>query len=522
MAIRHYYIGVGGTGARVAEALIHLCAAGLGPDELFLMLIDPDAGNGNLSRTTELIKKYQDIQKQIGTRADDVKVFRTKIVTPTPEVWNIFDQQNQTLSSFIGLNTLEATAPALKHFAELLFTEEDLLERLNEGFRGRPAIGAVVMAQPNPDVPPWSDFWAEIANVNRAEEAKVFVVGSIFGGTGAAGIPTLGASAVIRDRAALDAEKQKSKIYLGSCLVLPYFTFDQNIPVEEKTRLFIKPEDFPLATSSALYYYLTKELSYDEMYLVGDSGSEVVGSFAAGAGAQKNRAHYVELAAGLSALDFFQHGQATPTRDKQFFITARDGSGIDWDGLPAARHTHLVSDVQATVRYRLTSTAMFFYALSAYGRETLATLTRDPGAVPPVWFKDQFKFRGGADDQRLDPRSAPQGEAIRRVEEFGERFLLWLKDIVADRHVSLLKIGAVLDDDGQIRPWKTAPIGQFVAGASQDVPFDRFVNDCLNEETFVRGNAGEVAADRYLNLFSLAANRFTHKHLNVLRPQAKG
>lgn len=522
MAIRHYYIGVGGTGARVAEALVHLCAAGLGPDELFLMLIDPDAGNGNLSRTTELIKKYQDIHAQFGTRAEDVTIFRTKIVTPDPGVWTIFDQQNQTLSAFITLNMLEATAPGLKHFAELLFTEQDMHEKLNEGFRGRPAIGAVVMAQPNADEPPWSDFWSEIANINRAEEAKVFVVGSIFGGTGAAGIPTLGAAAVIRDRAALDADKQKSKINLGSCLVLPYFTFDQNVPMDERTRLFIKPEDFPLATSSALYYYLTKQLSYDEMYLVGDSGAEVVGGFAAGAGTQKNRAHYVELAAALSALDFYTHGEASQARDRKFFIVARDGSGITWDGLPAARHTHLVGDVQAAVRYRLTSAGMLFYSLAAYGRETLAMLTRDPGAVPPAWFKDHFPSRKGAENGHLDPRGAAQAEAIRRVEEFGERFLLWLRDIVADQHVALLKTRALLDEGGSVLPWKTAPVGQFVAGSQQSVAFDRFVNDCLNDESFLRANAGEVALDRYLNLFTLAANRFTNIHLNVLRPQAKG
>lgn len=520
MTIRHYYIGVGGTGARVAEALIHLCAAGLGPDELFLMLIDPDAGNGNLSRTTELIKKYQDIQKQAGTRADDVNVFRTKIVTPNPEVWTIFEQQNQTLSAFITLNLLEATAPPLKHFAEMLFTEEDLHEQLNEGFRGRPAIGAVVMAQPNADDPPWSEFWAEIAKINRAEEAKVFVVGSIFGGTGAAGIPTLGAAAVIRDRAALDAEKQKSKIYLGSCLVLPYFTFDQNIPLEERTRLFVKPEDFPLATSSALYYYLTKQLSYDEMYLVGDSGAEVVGTFAAGSGTQKNRAHYVELAAGLSALDFYQHGEAAPNREKQYFISARNGSDINWDGLPSARHTHLVSAVQASVRYRLTAAAMFFYSLGAYGRETLDMLTRDPRAVPPAWFKDHFGAAKG--DARRDPRDPVQGEAIRHVEEYGQRYLHWLRDLTEDQHVSLVKMRAMLDDSGALLPWRTAPVGQFIAGEQQKVDFHRFVNDCLNSDSFVDGTAGEVAADRYLNLFALAANRFTNKHLNVIRPQAKG
>ena len=520
MPIRHYYIGVGGTGARVAEALVHLCAAGLGPDELFLMLIDPDAGNGNLSRTTELVSKYQDIQKQIATRADGVNLFATKIVTPDPVVWTIFDQQNQTLAGFIKLSSLEASAKPLKHFAELLFTEEDLDEKLNEGFRGRPAIGAVVMAQPNTEVPPWNRFWEEIGKVNRADEAKVFVVGSIFGGTGAAGIPTLGAAAVLRDKASLDSEKEKSKIYLGSCLVLPYFTFDQNIPQEEKARLFVKAEDFPLATSAALYYYLTKRLSYDEMYLLGDSGGEVVGKFGAGAAGQKNRAHYVELGAALGALDFYSRGEPTPTRAKQYFITARNGESVNWEALPTARHTHLVGEVQTAVRYRLTAATMFFYAVATYGRETLAVMA-GAGAVPPTWF-DHFVVKRGAEDQRLDPRNAGQQEMIRRLDAFGERFLLWLRDINADRAVSLLKMDALLDESGVLVHWKSAPVGQIAGDGSSKLTFDKFVSEYLNDEALLKANAGSFAADRYLNLFSLAADRFTHKHLNVQRPQGKG
>lgn len=519
MPITQYYIGIGGTGARVAEALVHLCAAGLGPDELFLMLIDPDAGNGNLSRTTELISRYQDIQKQIGTRGADVELFRTKIVTPDPVVWTIFDQQNQTLAGFISLSSLEASVKPLRHFVELLFTEGDLDEKLNEGFRGRPAIGAVVMAQPNTEIPPWSRFWEEIGKTTRADEAKVFVVGSIFGGTGAAGIPTLGSGPVIRDKAALDSERQKSKIYLGSCLVLPYFTFDQNVPAEEKPRLFVKPADFPLATSAALYYYLTKELAYDEMYLIGDSGAEVVGQFGAGASGQKNRAHYVELGAALSAFDFYNHGGPSTSREKQYFISARSGESIGWDALPSARVTHLVGDVQATVRYRLTSAAMFFYSVATYGRETLAAM-ESRGNVSPPWFTDHFAVKK-AHDARLDPRNASQREMIGRLEVFGERFLLWLRDINADRTVSLLRMGALLDEAGEPLEWRTAPIGQVTGVSSSQVRFEKFINDCLNEEALVKANAGTVAVDRYFNLFSMAADRFTTKHLNVQRVQGK-
>lgn len=517
MSIKHYYIGVGGTGARVAESLVHLCAAGLGPDELFLMLIDPDAGNGNLTRTKDLIDKYQRMHEQIAGRADGIDLFRTKIVTPEPVVWTIFTEQNQTLGAFIGLDSLDAP---LKHFAELLFSEADLNEKLNEGFRGRPAIGAVVMAQPNAEKPPWSRFWEEIGKINRADEAKVFVVGSIFGGTGAAGIPTLGAPRVLRDKAALGGDQKKSKIYLGSCLVLPYFTFDLDISPEDKARLFVKPEDFPLATSSALFYYLTKELAYDEMYLIGDSVGQVVGQFGAGSSVQKNRSHYVELGAALSTLDFYARGEATTDRSKQYFISARDTEEVGWGALPAARHTQIVGEVQKAVKFALTSAAMFFYALAAYGEETIKAM--EGGAVPPLWWSEHFRLKKSDDKVRLDPLNSDQKEMIGKIKLFGERFFLpWLADINADRVVSLLTMRALIDEAGHVLPWRHAPLGQVLGDGSSKLNFDKFINDCLNHEAFVKLNAGTVAADRYFNLFALAANRFTQTHLNVQRPARK-
>lgn len=63
---KNYLIGIGGTGARVVEAAVFMCAAGYGPDELSIFLIDPDKGNGNLARTTNLIDLYKDCKKDLG------------------------------------------------------------------------------------------------------------------------------------------------------------------------------------------------------------------------------------------------------------------------------------------------------------------------------------------------------------------------------------------------------------------------------------------------------------------------
>ena len=66
---KNYLIGIGGTGARVIEAAVNLCAAGFGPDELSIFLIDPDAGNGNLTRTKNLITNYIKCRKQLQKQA---------------------------------------------------------------------------------------------------------------------------------------------------------------------------------------------------------------------------------------------------------------------------------------------------------------------------------------------------------------------------------------------------------------------------------------------------------------------
>src|SRR3954470_12785432 len=95
----NYLIGIGGTGARVVEAVVHACAAGLGPDELNIFLIDPDDGNGNLSRTKTLLTDYQRCRQAFTQRADDgVHLFHTRLETPEPFVWSIFAEKDSTLA----------------------------------------------------------------------------------------------------------------------------------------------------------------------------------------------------------------------------------------------------------------------------------------------------------------------------------------------------------------------------------------------------------------------------------------
>ena len=58
---------------------------------------------------------------------------------------------------------------------------------MDKGFRGHPSIGASIMAQTAlGEDEPWKTFRAL---VKTDTDAKVFLAGSIFGGTGASGFP---------------------------------------------------------------------------------------------------------------------------------------------------------------------------------------------------------------------------------------------------------------------------------------------------------------------------------------------
>lgn len=59
MAKQFFVLGIGGTGMRCIESLIHLCAMGMFDDtEIHLLALDTDKNNGNFSRLKEVKEAY--------------------------------------------------------------------------------------------------------------------------------------------------------------------------------------------------------------------------------------------------------------------------------------------------------------------------------------------------------------------------------------------------------------------------------------------------------------------------------
>ena len=90
--MKNFVIGIGGTGAKCLEHLLHCCSAGLGPEQLWVGMIDQDEANGNVSRTKVLLSKYQNLQDSLRNEtkndlAKDSDLLKTKISSNADSVW---------------------------------------------------------------------------------------------------------------------------------------------------------------------------------------------------------------------------------------------------------------------------------------------------------------------------------------------------------------------------------------------------------------------------------------------------
>ena len=59
MAQQYFVLGIGGTGMRCIESLIHLCGMGMFDDtDIYILALDTDKDNGNFARLKEVKESY--------------------------------------------------------------------------------------------------------------------------------------------------------------------------------------------------------------------------------------------------------------------------------------------------------------------------------------------------------------------------------------------------------------------------------------------------------------------------------
>ena len=297
---RLYVFGIGGTGSRVLRSLTMLLATGVKTNgyDIVPIIIDPDSANADLTRTVALMNKYISIRSKLTFTAQDGKsFFKTSIKQTLPNFLIPVQNTNQTYDQFIGLNNMSLSDRAM---AEMLFSEKNLSSDMVVGFKGNPNIGSVVLEQMAS-----SEEFNEFAN-SFTQGDKIFIISSIFGGTGASGFPLL--LKTLRHSNTLPNSGTLNTAEIGAITVLPYFKLKTN------DQSAIDSSTFLSKARAALKYYQDNVSDANALYYIGDMPSSAYENNEGGT-AQQNDANLIELLAATAIIDFcgntFSQGQTS-------------------------------------------------------------------------------------------------------------------------------------------------------------------------------------------------------------------
>ena len=313
-----YVFAIGGTGSRVLRSLTMLAAAGVDiqATEIVPVIIDPDVSNADLTRTVTLMNHYSAIRKGIDFHEkNETTFFRTDISEYVQNYsLHIKDTEDRRFDQFIGYSSLSKENKAMM---SMLFSEKNLAAQMQVGFKGNPNIGSVVLNQIVS-----SPQFDEFAN-SFVDGDKIFIISSIFGGTGASGFPLL--LKTLRDsNAEFPNHSIINKAQIGAVTILPYFKLEPSDESEIDSSTFISK------ARSALAYYETNVVgnqSINAMYYLADDGDIYENND--GGCQQQNPAHIIELLAATAAINFMNNDYADRHMNFEFGIRdISDNAGV--------------------------------------------------------------------------------------------------------------------------------------------------------------------------------------------------
>lgn len=328
--MRVFIFGIGGTGSRVLRSLTMLLASGVKfqhPDLTIVpIIIDTDAHNGDTARTRDLLRSYYAIRntfvdKNASAKSDiffntQIRSFNRLETTSSDaadlDVQFNFQNQDDTFANFINFNGLNQLD---KDLIELLYSDAldehpELYLNLNVGFKGNPNIGSVVFNELKNS--------QQFKNLESSytQNDRIFIISSIFGGTGASGFPTL--VKLIRESTS-NANLSKTKI--GAITVMPYF----NVEAVEKSA--INSAIFDTKTKAALAFYAEDEKikTVEALYYIADPNQSGTLPNVEGGVDQVNNSHVVELIAATAVVDFINKNNEELSVPQCFEFGAESG-----------------------------------------------------------------------------------------------------------------------------------------------------------------------------------------------------
>lgn len=372
--IRNTFIfGIGGTGARVVRALTMLLAAGSklnDTNKVIPVIIDVDAKNADTTRTLKGLEAYKLIRKKayspqrnadgsdsstgfFNTNLNTLSSLQTEGSEKIDDSFQLkFDNLETSFIKYIDPKeelVNDVTMDMLRALYDDTpsdhprYENTELNLRLDEGFKGNPNIGCVVFN----GLSSLKEYQFVAKSINAQD--RIFIVSSIFGGTGSSGFPQL-----IK---LIKGDDRLRDIKLGALTVMPYYKIEAKKKAGGDGK--ISSESFDSKTEAALSYY-AKHMAgqLNALYHVWDTPTKQY-EYNAGGDKQLDPAHVVEMIGATAIIDFINkpdEALALKGITKYYDYGIRqDSSSIDF------RHFYDWSGKQV-----MQSLAHFSYAMKIY------------------------------------------------------------------------------------------------------------------------------------------------------------
>lgn len=302
---RVFVFCIGGTGIRVMKSITMLMASGMKTNGYTVVpiVIDPHLDLEEKRNLHTLLDEYITIFNQSVTNGEQklnpLEGFFNSPMEKLKDIAHLLNDTEesqafqQSFSNYLNASKIREDDPN-KFLLETLFSQKNLDQTLSVGFKGNPNIGTVILG----DYIKNTDWYSSLKTLFQ-EGDRIFIISSIFGGTGASGYPLI--EKCVREA---DSHPAIKEAIMGAVTVLPYYQLQKM----ETTMSDIDSTTFLSKTKSALTYY-ENNVKSDFLYYVGEK--RINQTYENDESRQDNKAHFIELVAATALFDFLSKERAT-------------------------------------------------------------------------------------------------------------------------------------------------------------------------------------------------------------------
>ncbi len=441
-----FVIAIGGTGMRCLEAFTHLCGIGMFDNqEIEILTLDTDQNNGNKGRVEELIGLYNRI-KTTGTSVGgtpNANTFFSAKLNLHRFFTNYAGPGRETYKDISKITTGSPEQQKANRLISDLFLDNSSVQEfaLDHGYRAQTHLGSMLMyhgiieaarniikgAAVQSQERELDTFMGKLEGAGA--NARVFIFGSIFGGTGASSIPVIPKALqdFVKIRSNGNSSIDFGKAKFGSTLLTEYFTFskpDDKQKASKANSVIADSSFFPLNSQAALQFYQsdpTVQKCYKLLYHIGwpieskkIDGNNTSNQTITGGSEQKNPCHITELLCACAAYDFFTRNDGFNSAKAEYLYKAvefKDNSfNFSFDDFIGNENK---------------SGEIFVNKLGAFFSLAHISLTKNGGAFDDAGIKGFIKQ---CENQKLNQYSTITDAECKDINEYFKLFAYTFKD----------------------------------------------------------------------------------------------